>query len=194
MSGTFEELLQSDPYFRRRYELISKVGAESERGMTVLVAAELDRVLEVVLKSYLAPGKAREDLFEGGSPPLGTFSAKINLAGALHLIRDDEYELLHLIRRIRNEFAHNPDASFRDERISSWLNAIPVRGTRSDAKSKFTVCSVELISALEADAIHEANGRVYEESYNTFYRRGGDPEAPAFKSAEDAAAAHKART
>jgi len=24
--------------------------------------------------------------------------------------------------------------------------------------------------------IHEANGRVYEESYSTFCRRGGDPE------------------
>jgi hypothetical protein len=61
MSRTFDELLQSDPSLRRHYELISKVGAESERGMTVLVAAELDRVLKVVLKSYLAPGKARED-------------------------------------------------------------------------------------------------------------------------------------
>jgi hypothetical protein len=179
MSRTFDELLQSDPSLRRHYELISKVGAESERGMTVLVAAELDRVLKVVLKSYLAPGKAREDLFGGGSPPIETFSAKINLARALHLIREDEYELLHLIRRIRNQFAHNPDAAFSDERISSWLNAIPERETKSDAKSKFTLTSVQLIGALEADAVHEASGRVYEESYNTFYRRGGDPDAPA---------------
>lgn len=193
MSGTFDELLQNDPYFRRRYELIAKVGAESERGMTVLVAAELDRVLEAVLKSYLAPDRARDDLFEGGSPPLGIFSAKINLARALHLIRDDEYELLHLIRRIRNEFAHNPDVAFSDKRISSWLNGIPERETMSDAKSKFTICAVELIAALEADAVHEASGRVYEESYNTFYRRGGDPEATAFNSAEDAATAYRAR-
>ena len=65
--------------------------------MTVLVAAELDRALEVLLKSYLAPGKARDDLFTGGTPPLGSLSARINVARALYLIRDDEYELLHLI-------------------------------------------------------------------------------------------------
>jgi DNA-binding MltR family transcriptional regulator len=143
MSRTFEDLLRSDPELRRRYELISKVGGESERGMTVLVVAELDRVLEMVLKSYLAPSKARDDLFSGGSPPLGTFSARINIARALHLIREDEYELLHLIRRIRNEFAHNPDAAFTDERISSWLSAIPERESKTDTKSKFTLCSVE---------------------------------------------------
>lgn len=192
MSSTFEDLLKSDPELRRQYELISKVGAESERGMTVLVAAELDRVLEVVLKSYLAPGKARDDLFSGGSPPLGTFSARINVARALHLIREDEYELLHLIRRIRNEFAHNPDAAFTDGRISSWLGAIPEHDTEKDAKSKFTLCSVALIAALEADAVHQANGRVYEELFNTYYRRGCDADAPAFKSAEEAAATYKA--
>jgi DNA-binding MltR family transcriptional regulator len=149
-------------------------------------------LIEVVLKSYLAPGKARDDLFSGGTPPLGTFSARINVARALHLIREDEYELLHLIRRIRNEFAHNPDAAFTDDRISSWLAALPERKTESDAKSKFTLCSVELIAALEADAVHEANGRVHEESFNTFYRRGCDHDAPPFNSAGEAAATYKA--
>ncbi len=192
MSSTFDDLLKNDPELRRRYELISKVGAESERGMTVLVGAELDRVLEVVLKSYLAPSKARDDLFAGGSPPLGTFSAKINIATALHLIRVDEYELLHLMRRIRNEFAHNPDAAFSDARISSWLSAIPDQESKTDAKSKFALCSVELIAALEAGAVHQANGRVYEELFNTYYRRGCDPDAPPYKSAEEAAATYKA--
>jgi len=100
--------------------------------------------------------------------------------------------LLHLIRRIRNEFAHNPDAAFTDGRISSWLSAIPKRETEPpEAKSKFTQCSVELITALESDAVHQANGRVYEESFNTFYRRGCDPDAPPFSSAEEAAATYK---
>jgi hypothetical protein len=102
MSSTLEDLIRNDPEWRRRYEVISKVGEESERGVTVLVGAELDRGLELLLKSYLAPGKSRTDLFEGGTPPLGSFSAKINLARALHLIAEDEFELLHFIRRIRN--------------------------------------------------------------------------------------------
>ena len=117
MSTAWEELLK-DPEFKRRYDVIAKVGAETERGMTVLVAAELDRALEVVQKSYLVPGKARDDLFSGGSPPLGSFSTRINLARSLELITVYEFELLHLIRKIRNEFAHNPDTSFQDKRVA----------------------------------------------------------------------------
>jgi hypothetical protein len=192
MSEKFNELLANDPDLKRRYDLISKVGAESERGMTVLVAAELDRALEFLLKSYLAPGKSRDELFSGGSPPLGSFSARINIARSLHLIRQDEYELLHLIRHIRNEFAHNPDASFSNARILSWLSALPERESESDPKSKFELFGVELIAALESDAAHDANGRVYEESFNTYYRRGADPETPPFGSAEQAAIAYKA--
>jgi mannitol operon repressor len=193
MSNTFDELLRNDPDLKRRYELISKVGAESERGMTVLVAAELDRALDVLLKSYLAPGKARDDLFSGSAPPLGSFSAKINVARTLHLIREQEYELLHVIRRIRNEFAHNPDAAFNDARISSWTGKIPEDETEADAKSKFTLSSVALIADLEGDAVHYANGRVYEESFNTYYRRGWDHDTPSFNSAEEAATAYKAK-
>ena len=64
--------------------------------MTVLVAAELDRVLEVVLKSYFAPGKARDALFSGGTPPLGTFSAKINAARAL----EEDFIILVMLTRL----------------------------------------------------------------------------------------------
>lgn len=174
MTNTFEQLLASNPELKRRYELISKVGAESERGMTVLVAAELDRALENLLKAYLSPGKARDYLFSGGAPPLGSFSAKINLARTLHLISILQHESLHLIRRIRNEFAHNPDSAFGDSRISTWTAALPERDSNDDAKSRFILCGVDLIATLEADAVQDATRRVYEESFNTFYKR--DPE------------------
>lgn len=193
MTDIFKDLLDNDPELRRRYELFTKVGAETERGMTILAAAELDRALETLLKSYLVPGKARDTLLGGGSSPLGSFSAKINLARALHLIRDDEYELLHVIRKIRNEFAHNPDAAFSDNRIVSWLEAIPEPVSETDMKSKFSLASIALIAALETDAVRQANGRVYEESYNFFYRRGFDSEMLSFNSSEEAAAAYVGR-
>jgi DNA-binding MltR family transcriptional regulator len=173
MSTTFEEFIANDSEFKRRYELIAKVGAESERGMAVLVAAELDRALELVLRSYLIAGKAVDNLFDGGTPPLGTFSSKINLARALHLIRRDEFESLQLIRRIRNEFAHNPNARFEDAKIKSWMNEL--RETeKADPRAAFAVKSAELIVSLEIGAVHEATGRLGEEMYNTFYRRGYD--------------------
>ena len=78
-SDAFQELVDNDPEWKRRYELIRTLGDESERGMAVLVGAELDRALELVLCAYLPPGKARKELFSGGAPPPGTFSSKINL-------------------------------------------------------------------------------------------------------------------
>ena len=73
------------------------------------------------------------------------------------------------------------------------MKAIPERETEFDTKSKFTLCSVALIAALELDAVHDANGRVYEELFNTYYRRGCNHDTPSFNSAEEAAAAYRAK-
>ncbi|MGO4735960.1 hypothetical protein AB4099_05415 [Bosea sp. 2KB_26] len=189
--STWEELIQNDPYLKRMVGIISKVGAESERGMTILVAAELDRALELVLKAYLVPGKARDELFLGVSPPLGTFSTKINVARALDLIGADNYEALHLIRKIRNEFAHNPDASFGDARVKAWTEKLPDHAPISAPKERFELCGSQLITELEIETVDAANGRVYEESYNTFYRRGAGPDFVTFASKEEAAEAYR---
>lgn len=194
MSSTVEDLIDSVPEWKRYYELIRKLGAESERGMAVLVGAELDRALELVLHAYLVPGKARTELFSGSAPPLGTFSAKINLCRALHLITDSEYATLHTIRKIRNEFAHNPSASFVSAQIRSWVDTLRSNpGWPSDHKTKFEVEASGLITSLETAAVDQAHGRVYEESYNTWYRRGSDPEAKPFGSKEEAALAYKTK-
>lgn len=191
MSNTLEDLINSDPEWKRHYELIRTLGAESERGMAVLVGAELDRALELVLHAYLAPGKARIELFSGSAPPLGTFSGKINLCRALHLITDCEYAALHTIRKIRNEFAHNPSASFASVQIKSWVDTLKGSSENArDHKSKFEIEATGLIASLETTAVDQAHGRVYEESYNTWYRRGADPEAKPFGSKEEAALAY----
>jgi hypothetical protein len=191
-SDAFQALIDSDPEWKRRYELIRTLGDESERGMAVLVGAELDRALELVLCAYLPPGKARKELFSGGAPPLGTFSSKINLCRALHLISEEEYALLHVIRKIRNEFAHNPSVSFASPNIRLLVESIEMgRGRDSDHKTRFEVESAELIAALEVAAVDQAHGRVYEESYNTWYRRGIDQKTEPFKSKEEVAKAYK---
>src|ERR1700753_2229526 len=102
--SVLQDLIDSDPEWKRRYELIRTLGEESERGMAVLVGAELDRALGLVLHAYLAPGRARTDLFSAAPPPLGSFSSKIDLCRALHLISDHEHSTLHVIRKIRNAF------------------------------------------------------------------------------------------
>jgi hypothetical protein len=191
-SDALQELIDSDPEWKRRYELIRTLGDESERGMAVLVGAELDRALELVLCAYLPPGRARRELFSGGAPPLGSFSSKINLCRALHLISEDEYAVLHVIRKIRNEFAHEPSVSFASSNIRSLVDSIEL-GHRwgGDHKARFETEPAELIAALEVAAVDQAHGRVYEESYSTWYRRGADQKAEPFGSKDEVAQAYK---
>ena len=186
MPDDLDSFLAKHPEYRRRFGLISSVGAESERGMTVLVGAELDQALDVILTAYIASGKFRDDLFMGGSPPLGSFSAKINLARALQLIKEHEYVDLHAIRRIRNEFAHVPDATFSNSKIANWASQLrgedpppfgldEVLGPKKalGPKEAFERRALELIAAFEEDAVEQASQRQAEERDNcTWYRRG----------------------
>jgi len=41
--------------------------------------------------------------------PLGTFSAKVDVAFALGLLSEKSRRDLHNLRKVGNEFAHNPD-------------------------------------------------------------------------------------
>ena len=188
MSDAFQNLIDRDPEWRRRYELIRTLGEESERGMAVLVGAELDRALGLVLCAYLPPGRARKELFSGGAAPLGSFASKIDICRALHLISEEEYAALQVMRKIRNEFAHNPDVSFANQNIRSWVDAVTLGASRiDDHKLRFESVAASLIATLEIEAVDQAHGRVYEESYSGWYRRGGWTEP--FESKEHAAAA-----
>jgi hypothetical protein len=81
--------------------------AETDRAAVVLGASKLDHQLYMILKKVLLPCPARrDDLFDGESG-LGTFSAKIDMAYRLGLIDAGFARHLHLIRKIRNDFAHD---------------------------------------------------------------------------------------
>src|SRR3546814_2970630 len=52
--------------------------------------------------------------------PLGNFSSKIKMCYCLGLIDKMIKEDLNLIRKIRNEFAHDLYASFDSDKIKNW--------------------------------------------------------------------------
>jgi len=72
----------------------------------VLGAAKLDHQLYRILQKVLLPNPTSTDELLDGDAPLSTFNAKINLCYRLGLIDRDLSRALHLIRRIRNSFAH----------------------------------------------------------------------------------------
>lgn len=101
--------------------LIQEFEKESDRACVVLAASLLDSALETVLSTYLVPVATGPDtLLDGATAPVGTFSAKIDLAYRTGLISSRFARDLHLIRRIRNDFAHNiSSCSFEDASVRS---------------------------------------------------------------------------
>ena len=92
---------------------------ESDRACVILSAAMLDQALETLLKAYLVSTSSKEDDFlEGIYAPISSFSAKIDLSFRIGLISAKFCRDLHLIRKIRNEFAHSiTNCDFQNESI-----------------------------------------------------------------------------
>jgi mannitol operon repressor len=111
--------------------IIDAIREESDRAAAVLGAATVDALLSELLVRAMKPDSSKK-LFESNGA-FATFSAKIEAAYAFGLIGTLEYRDLHLVRKIRNDFAHafNHELSFETEAIAnrtrelSLLKCIP---------------------------------------------------------------------
>lgn len=81
---------------------------ESDRASVILSASMLDQALETILRSALCPtNSANDDLLDGANAPLSTFSSRIDMCYRLGIISARLCRDIHIVRKIRNEFAHN---------------------------------------------------------------------------------------
>jgi DNA-binding MltR family transcriptional regulator len=108
--------------------LVDTLRADSDRAAAVLGVSVLDAQLEDLFRATLihfTPKESFDGLFSANGP-LATFSARINLAFSLGWISDDVRRDLHVLRDIRNTFAHSFDhaASFADDGIPDRLKAL----------------------------------------------------------------------
>ena len=88
------------------FGLMGSLIRKSERAAVVIAAARLDVDLELLLKRILhrCPG-GTDPLFDSDRA-LGTFSAKIFVAYRLGILNPDFEHVLQILRKIRNDFAH----------------------------------------------------------------------------------------
>ncbi len=89
----------------------------------MLSASLLDDQLGQLLGAYLIDNKASKALLDGFNAPFGTFSSKIYGCSALGLISPDEEHDIQLIRKIRNDFAHQLGVSFQTKEIADRCEA-----------------------------------------------------------------------
>jgi hypothetical protein len=104
-------------------EIVQEFKKESDRATVILSAAKLDAQLYLLLSKALKPSTGNNDELLDGDSPLGTFSARINISVRLGLIDPLFGKSLHLIRKIRNAFAHE----FKSMSLSSGGHADRIR-------------------------------------------------------------------
>ena len=87
--------------------LVEEMNSESDRAVAIVGAAWVEEALSDSITSFLQVHEtAHRNLFAGNTP-LSTFSAKIDLARLLGIVSDTIWSDLHIIRKIRNQFAHH---------------------------------------------------------------------------------------
>ena len=130
-------------------EFRSSLTPETDRGVALVCAAYLETELEALLrKSFADVPKVVEHLFEP-SGAIGTLSSKIDLALAIGQIEAATHRALHLIRKIRNDFAHDYKVrSFTDQDIAArcqelvGLNPYP----EASARDLFIRASISILA------------------------------------------------
>jgi hypothetical protein len=151
----FEEFLASPagkqlvPIVDDLSEFVLELGKEADRSAVIVGATKIDVTLGKLLKVVLFPSAGgKDDLFDT-ERPLSEFSAKISLAYRLGLIDHDLEHAIHLIRKIRNDFAHTLEQAklslapnrdrvtqlsthFRDDTL--WKQIVDVLSERGDNK------------------------------------------------------------
>ena len=80
---------------------------ETDRGCALMAAEYLsDQLAELLKAHFVDDAKVCDSVFEGANGVLGTFSSRIDFVYLLGYVGAVARRELHLIRRIRNEFAH----------------------------------------------------------------------------------------
>ncbi len=81
---------------------------ETDRAAVILGAAKIDDILSRILVARLVCAvDEKSDELLSANAPLGTMSARIDMVFRLGLISKDLRRFLHLIRKVRNTFAHD---------------------------------------------------------------------------------------
>lgn len=88
-------------------DFINEMKEENDRAVVIVGAANIDTLLRrLIERSLLPPVNGKKDELLNGDSPLSTFSSKINLCYRLALIDKELCQTLHILRKIRNDFAH----------------------------------------------------------------------------------------
>lgn len=97
----------SDEAILRSASLVAEIENQTDRGAAIVAVAWIEEALVAAIQAFVDKNKAAWDrLFRKGGP-MSSLSAKIDLARLLAMTSDAIHSDLHMLREIRNEFAHS---------------------------------------------------------------------------------------
>lgn len=131
--------------------LANDLDRETDRALAIITTAHLDDLLErlISITLHIPNPSAHKVMFEGINAPLSTFNSKIELLKACQILSEDEAHDLHLMRKIRNDFAHEligisfETPSVRDK--CHELRAARGDGDLGSARDRFKKATIRLI-------------------------------------------------
>jgi DNA-binding MltR family transcriptional regulator len=145
-------LRASHPHLEEFWPFIQTLRQESDRGRVLISAGFLEEQLKKILLGLMVQRPKSNELVEGSNAPLATFSARTEACYALGLITDDEYNDLSIIRRIRNEFAHNIETTFQTASVVSRCGQLRMKtdfdALHLSASGQFTTAATAVIMSL----------------------------------------------
>ncbi|EGR3934234.1 MltR family transcriptional regulator [Vibrio cholerae] len=153
MTGTIDVLPEhiGNP-IKKILEFRKTLNSETDRGCALMAAAYIDEKLGELLKAYLVDDpKIIERMFDFNGP-FGTFSSRIDSTYSLGLLPGNVYKDIHLLRKIRNDFAHvSTPLTFDDEPISSRCRELNLDGKHNTSKprGKFTRAMMAALGVIE---------------------------------------------
>lgn len=104
--------VRDEPHLAKFWPYLDLLHKESDRGKVLISTGYMEEQLKDILLAFMIEGATANDLLTSGNAPLGTFSARIAACYALGLVSEDEHHDLTLVRRIRNDFAHDIHTTF----------------------------------------------------------------------------------
>lgn len=106
----------------------STIEDQGDRSLALVSCSVLDLQLQNLLKAFFIEDKKVDDDLFKNQMPLSSFSSKITMCYYLGLISEYEKNMINLMRKIRNKFAHEIDITyFNDsEKIKGWCGSLTI--------------------------------------------------------------------
>ena len=155
----FPEEALAKRYVLEAMQLRRELSGETDRGVALFTAAYLDDRLAVMLRTFFVSDQAVADPLFKGTGALSSFSGRIDLSYLTGLLSSSLRRELHLIRKVRNEFAHSAKVvRFTDEAIAARCNELSRATLANEPRLKFIQSAMSLAGIIDAETLNLAEG------------------------------------